>query len=255
MRSCGGQSIGVSNVLRRLTESPNFTIGAAVNHPIGFTTRSFLRRGSSPPLRVFSKLDEAPGNPHCPVARRGCRIVALEMGANLARRARQNLAAFPRIEIIHARFEDWLPSPTFDTVLAITAWHWLDPVVRFQRAAAALKPGGILFEQIQDSYQATGAGRLTWPTSPPESIADARNEIEQTGLCDDVQVIRRLWSEEFTAEEHVAMMRTASDHQLMEPAKCEVLFAEMRRLIAIRPAGRIVKQSLTLLHMARKGPE
>jgi SAM-dependent methyltransferase len=158
----------------------------------------------------------------------------------------------------------------FDLVLAITAWHWLDPAVRYQRAAAALKPGGILafstsehafppgydpfFEQIQDCYEAIGVGRLPWPPPPPESIADAHAEIEQSGLFDHVCVIRRLWTEEFTADEHVALMRTASDHQLMEPVKREWLFDQMRRLVQARPEGRILKHNLTLVHLARRLP-
>ena len=210
------------------------------------------------------------GKSTLPLARRGCQVVALEMGANLVCLARRNLAAFPKVQIIHTRFEDWPAAKTFDLALAITAWHWLDPVVRYQRAAVALKAGAILafsiseqafppgydafFEQIQDGYQAVGAGRLPWPPPPPESIADERAEIEQTGLFDDVRVIRRLWTEEFTADEHVALMRTASDHRLMEPAKREWLFEQMRRLIQRRPTGRILKHNLTLLHLARRLP-
>jgi len=210
------------------------------------------------------------GKSTLPVARRGTRVLALEMGPNLARRAQQNLAGFPNVEVRCTRFEDWEPMPQFDLVLAITAWHWLDPAIRFQRAAAALKPRGTLaftetehvfppgfdpfFEKIQDSYEAIGVGRLPWPPPPIEMIPDSRPEIEQSGLFDDVRVIRRVWSEEFTAGEHVALMRTASDHRLIEPAKREWFFAEMKRQIEARPGGRVVKHNLTMLHLARRLP-
>ena len=69
-----------------------------------------------------------------------------------------------------------------------------------------------------------------------------------------MRVIRQLWTEEFTADEHVALMRTASDHQLLEPVKREWLFDQMRHLIQARPAGRIRKHNLTLLHLARRLP-
>jgi len=178
------------------------------------------------------------------------------MGAKLARLARQHLV------------EDWMTTDTFDLVVAITAWHWLDPAVRHLQAAAVLKSDGMLafsesmhvfppgydpfFEQIQDGCQAIGAGRLPWPPPLPETIADDRAEIKPTGLFDDVRVSSRLWTEDFTADEHIALMRTASDHRLMEPAKREWLFAEMQRLIEARPGHRIVKHNLTLLHLARK---
>jgi SAM-dependent methyltransferase len=208
------------------------------------------------------------GKSTLPLARRGCRVVALEMGANLARVAQQNLSAFQHVEVVNARFEDWTPTEAFDLAFAIASFHWLDPAVRYQRAADLLKPCGTLavalsehvyppgydpfFAQVQECYQEVGVGRLAWPPPPPEALPDSRVEIEQTGLFEDVRVVRRIWTEEFTADEHVALMQTASDHRLLEPAKRERLFTQMRRLIAARPAGRILKHNLMLLHIARK---
>jgi SAM-dependent methyltransferase len=208
------------------------------------------------------------GKSTLPLARRGANVLALEMGPNLARVARQNLAAFPNVEVLCTPFESWQPKPQFDLVLAITAWHWIDPAVRYQHAAAALKPGGILafttgghafppdcdpvFKEIQESYAAAGVSPLCWPPPPPESIRDSRAEIERSGCFRDIRVLRHLWSEEFTAAEHVAMMRTASDHRLLPPEKREWLFEQMRLRIEARPSGRIRKHNLTLLHLARK---
>jgi len=63
-----------------------------------------------------------------------------------------------------------------------------------------------------------------------------------------------VWTEEFTADEYIAMMSTASDHRLMESAKRDYLFAEMRRLISRRPDGRVCRHNLTILHVARRKP-
>src|SRR5882757_2109718 len=67
------------------------------------------------------------GKSTLPMARRGASILALEMGANLTRLAQHHLASFPKTEVLCTRFEDWSPTERFDLVLAITAWHWLDP--------------------------------------------------------------------------------------------------------------------------------
>ena len=210
------------------------------------------------------------GKSTLPMARRGAKILALEMGANLARIARQHLAGFPEVEVLCTRFEDWAPSRQFDLVAAITAWHWLDPVVRCRHAAAALKPGGTLafsavshtcppgydsfFDEIQECYAAVGMKATPWPPLLPDAVPDSRDEIEQSGYFCDVRVIRRLWSEEFNADEHVALMSTASDHRLIDPEKREWLFDQMRRRIQARPGGRIRKHNLTLLHLARRLP-
>jgi SAM-dependent methyltransferase len=80
-----------------------------------------------------------------PLAERGCRVVAVELGADLATLARRNLAGFPSVDVVNAAFEDWpLPAEPFDLVLAATAFHWIDPSVRVDKVADALGPGGFL---------------------------------------------------------------------------------------------------------------
>ena len=207
------------------------------------------------------------GQATLPLARRGCRVLAVELGANLARIAQRKLAGFEKVEVVNSRFEDFEPARRFDVVLAVTSWHWLDPQVRYRKAAASLKPGGTLafttvspafppgfdsfFMEIQDCYEAVGAGRMEFPQPLPDEIKDARDEIEQSGYFEDVRVVRRLGTQEATADEYVAFMTTASGLRLLEPAKREQLFAEMRRLIDRRPGGRILLHDLTMLHLAR----
>ena len=85
------------------------------------------------------------GQATLPLAERGCRVVAVELGADLAAVARRELAGFSNVEIVTAAFEDWpLPAEPFDLVLAATAFHWIDPAVRVDKVADALRPGGSL---------------------------------------------------------------------------------------------------------------
>jgi len=207
-----------------------------------------------------------------PLARRGCRVMCVEPGPNLARIACRNMAEFPRVTVINQRFEDFDPAgATFDMVFAATAWHWIDPQVRYSKAASVLKPGGVLaftwgthafppsfdpfFTESQKTYNAIGQSwDGAWPPPPPEQVPDLSEEIERSGYFEDVRVARHLWTTDFTAEEHVALMSTASDHRLMEPTKREWLFSEMRRLHNARPDGIVRKHDLTILHVARRKP-
>ncbi|MFP5234550.1 MAG: class I SAM-dependent methyltransferase [Acidobacteriota bacterium] len=223
----------------------------------------FAKTGFEPSAARVVEIGCGTGKSTLPLARRGASVTALEMGANLAAVARRNLAAYPRVEVVETRFEDWRPAEEFDLALAITSWHWLDPAVRYERAAGALRDGGVLaftldgqayppgfdpfFVEIQDAYEVVGMGRIPEPRPLPESVADAREEMERSGCFREVRVLRHLWSEEFTADEHVAMMETASDHRLLDAEKREWLFGEMRRLIGGR---RIRKDNLTILHLA-----
>jgi SAM-dependent methyltransferase len=209
------------------------------------------------------------GQATLPLAQRGCRVVCIEMGANLARIARRNLAEFPLVELVNARFEDWEPAGTvFEIVFAATSWHWLDPRLRYAKAAAVLKPAGVLaftmgghafppgfdtfFAEIQPYYEAIGWDRLPSPPPNLEATSNLGDEIERSGYFDRISIARHVWIEEFTADEYVAMMGTASDHILMEPEKREWLFDQMRRLIGARPGGRIRKHNLAIPHVARK---
>ena len=98
----------------------------------------------------------ATGKATLPFARRGFRITCIEPGSNLAAAARGHVASYEDVRIVEARFEDWrLPGGMwFDLVFAATAWHWVDPRVRYQRAWQALRPGGHLafWDALQGRY-------------------------------------------------------------------------------------------------------
>lgn len=136
------------------------------------------------------------GKATIPLARRGFAITAVELGAGLAAEARRNLAGFPRVTVVNAGFETWRPpAPAmFGLVFAATAWHWIDPSVRYRKAWESLLPGGHLafweaahvfpdggdpfFREIQNVYDEIGEGqprartsrsRRRSPTAAPRS--------------------------------------------------------------------------------------
>jgi SAM-dependent methyltransferase len=209
------------------------------------------------------------GQATLPLARSGCRIVCVEMGANLAHLARHKLSRFSRVTVEKASFEEWDPrGKTFNMVFAATSWHWVDPRVRYAKAADLLRPGGVLafttwshafppgfdpfFSEIQRAYETIGEGTIAWPPPTPDKIADERDEIEGSGVFERARIARYLSTSDFTADEYVELMSTASDHRLMDLAKRQWLFSEMRRLINARPGARIRRHNLTILHVARR---
>ena len=76
-------------------------------------------------------------------AERGYRLVCVDPGGSLMEVARRKLEGYA-VEFIVSRFEDWVPSGSFDLVASGTAWHWVDPEVGYGKAAAALGPGGFI---------------------------------------------------------------------------------------------------------------
>jgi SAM-dependent methyltransferase len=204
-----------------------------------------------------------------PLLERGFSIVCVELGAQLAERARGNLAGLP-VEIDVALFEQWDGTPgSFDLVYSATAWHWIDPAVRYRKAHALLRPGGHLafwgaqhafpsgfdpfFTEIQDVYDAIGESHPgEWPPPLPEEVADDADEIETSGLFESIQVRRYVWETLYTAGQYVALLNTFSGHIAMEERKRARLYREIRERISRRHDPRVRRHWLAILHMARR---
>ncbi|GII77629.1 methyltransferase type 11 [Sphaerisporangium rufum] len=212
-----------------------------------------------------------PGKATLPLARQGFRITAVELGAALAAEARRNLAAFPDVSVVTSSFEEWRPpaGERYDLVYAATAWKWVGPV-KYAKAAGVLRPGGRLavwaaghanpadadpfFTEIQRVYQEIGEGHDgTWPPPPPEDEPDPTPaEFEASGLFTVVATRRYVWALEYTAEQYLALLDTFSGHIAMAPARRAHLYAEIRRLLAARPDGRLTRHWWAPLTIGRR---
>jgi len=169
-----------------------------------------------------------------------------------------------------APFEMWEAEPeSFDLVYAATAWHWVDPKIRYGKAHRLLRRRGSLafwsalhafpadfdpfFAEIQEVYDELGESfEGEWPPAPPDEVPDDVAEIEASGLFDDVHVERYVWERRYTAEEYIALLDTFSGHIAMEPDKRERLYAEIRRRLASRPDGLVRRHWFAVLHVARR---
>jgi SAM-dependent methyltransferase len=210
----------------------------------------------------------ATGKATRPLLERGFSVICVEMGAQLAERARRSLAALP-VEIYVEPFETWDGDPgTFDLVYAATAWHWVDPTIRYRKAHRLLRPGGHLafwsalhafpegfdpfFREIQGVYDAIGESwEGEWPSSPPEEVPDDRAEIEASGLFEDIEVRRYVWETPYTADEYIALLDTFSGHISMKAPEREHLYREIRQHIGRRPDPRVRRHWYAILHVAR----
>jgi SAM-dependent methyltransferase len=99
----------------------------------------------------------------------GCTVLGVDPDERMAEVARRS-----GIEVEVATFEAWDPAGrSFDAVIAGQAWHWVDPVAGADKAAQALRPGGLLavFAHVFDAPPAIAeayatAYRRAMPDSP-----------------------------------------------------------------------------------------
>ena len=227
--------------------------------------------GLRPPARLL-EVGCGPGKATLAPARDGFAITAVELGGALADRARRNLAGFPQVSVVTSSFEEWQPpeGARFDLVYAATSWKWVDPQVRYAKAAALLRPYGHLavwnaghafpadfdpfFTEIQKVYDALGEGDGDpWPPPRPEEQPDpTAAEFAADGHFEVVGVRPYVWSLRYTAEEYLALLDTFSGHIAMDPARRDHLYREVRRLLALRGDGRLTRHWSAVLTVGRR---
>ena len=223
-----------------------------------------------PPGDRILEIGCATGKATLPLARRGFAITGIELGPGLARLARANLAAYD-VTVAAGTFESWRPpaGTRFGLVFAATAWHWIDPAVRYQRAWAALRPGGHLafwsashvfpdggdpiFDELQGVYDEIGESKPDDAVQPrPGELPDQAADIEASGLFDVVQVRQFDWEIRYTAEEYIALLNTFSGHIAMAGWQRERLFSVIRATLAERPDGLLRRHWGAVLQVARR---
>jgi SAM-dependent methyltransferase len=205
------------------------------------------------------------GQATLPMAERGYEIVAVELGTELAHRARVNLASFDDVSVVTANFETWpIPSDRFDLVMSATALHWIDPALRYTKAVAALRPGGALavfsghhvaggtddfFHDVQDCYEQFMPGtppglRLEDPSSVVDPYAD---EMEKTGLFATVQTRRHTWRVDYNTESYLDLINTFSGHIALQPTNRAALIHCVRGLLDGRYSGQVTRAQVSVV--------
>jgi SAM-dependent methyltransferase len=202
------------------------------------------------------------------LARRGLRIVAIEIDPRLAARARENLAGFPEVEVVTTSFEEWIAGDSvFDGVIACNSFHWLDPDTRFQDAAALLRPGGCLvvaatpvvvpddaarfWWDVQDDWAAVGAERVDPSDAHPDLVEDAAPAVRSTGLFEEPVVIRRRFDVALTAEEYATNLSTQSGVKEL-PVEAQGELTERIRRRVEGQGGRVTLHHVAVATVAKR---
>jgi len=213
------------------------------------------------------------GQATVPFARRGYRILCVELGENMAAVARRNLEGYPNAEVRTGAFEESsLQDEAFDLAISATAFHWLDPAVAYPMVAGALSDGGSLalfwnvhvqsdasedfFEAAQRIYERE-TPEIVGPEDHkglprPDEVPDRTAEIEDSGLFGDVTRRAYRWDESYDSRGYLRVLNTYSGHRSLDDDARRRLFRGIAGLIDDRFGGRIVKGYLTTLYVAQR---
>ncbi|MEX2099809.1 MAG: class I SAM-dependent methyltransferase [Acidimicrobiia bacterium] len=209
------------------------------------------------------------GKATVPFGARGFTVVALEPSSEMAAVARRNCAPFPKTEVVVSSFEDWSgDGGAFDAVVCATAWHWVQPGIRLEKAHAALAASGALalfwhrpdwpdtplrraIDTVYRDVAPTLHARL--PGMSPQDVGRRQcvEELEASRLFGPVEHSRHAWHREYSRDEYLELLDTQSNHRLLEPGARERLFDGIGR--AIDDAGGTVPVEYSVeLHLARR---
>ena len=220
--------------------------------------------GLAPGARVL-EIGCGTGQATIPLAERGLDVTAVEVGPALAAVARRRLAGFPQARVVTAAFEEWEAGEApFDAVAACNSLHWIDPAVRYRRAAALLRPGGCLaacgcmwalppdadrfWTDVEEDYLAAGLGGE--PPPPPEAIGPWRLPLDAAPYFEEVAARRYPFQVVYSAEDYLANLATQSGPRAFgEERRAEFL---ERVRVRLRPWPRLTATFVGLLTIGRR---
>lgn len=213
------------------------------------------------------------GQATLPLAQRGFAIDCVELGADLAAVARAKLRSYPNVQVEQADFDSMaLPPATYDLVLSATAFHWLNPLTRFERARAILKPAGALalcwhrpvltaavdqgsFAALQRVYRRI-VPQMALANPPPPHPDDATTEYEEIitagGLFHQLKIQKHYVETKYNAASYIDLLGTFSDHRALDADTRRRLLDDIADLIECDFAGSIVRETVALLYLARR---
>ena len=239
----------------------------------GYPERLFddlaLLSGTGPGTRAL-EIGCGTGQATLPLARRGYHLLGVELGANLAAVARRKLADYPNARVLACSFEEWtLERGAFDLVVSATAFHWVDPRVRYRKSAQALRPDGSLalvwnrgdpdggsegfLEALEDVHRRE-APALAPERRPPslDRDPDKAGEIERSGFFGRPEERVHRFTVDRDAESYLRLLGTFSSHRALDEGTRRRLFASVRRLINEEYGGRVVEGYRSELYVSRK---
>lgn len=206
-----------------------------------------------------------PGNATVLFARRGYRILGIELGEHLAALAVKNCRAYPGVQILNMAFEDWkLEEGAFDLAVAADAFHWIPPKVGYPKVARALKDSGSAaffwaapvdpdtdWSRAIDAVYQEMAPQFTNPDkrfTTEWMVGVVTENFEASGCFGEVTVKQVHWSEVLTGEQYIKGLRTYSSHHGIDEELRERLYAGILEVIG-RFGGQVAQpQSVVLFH-------
>ena len=193
-----------------------------------------------------------------PFAEGGYELVCLDIGADLIAVAKEKLREFPNVSFVERAFEEWESDRKFDLIISATAFHWVDPKVRYLKASKMLKSKGFLavfsnqhirkdegfFAESQSLYDKYYAPMTTnHPTH-------ATNFPGVEAFQDPIKRVYP-WTQTYSSEQYIKLLGTYSGHIALPDENKRLLFEGITNLIETKYNGQITKHYAAVLDLRK----
>jgi SAM-dependent methyltransferase len=200
----------------------------------------------------------------------GAWIVAVELGAGLAARLREDTAG-QNVVVTEGDFTTVsLPAGGFDMAVAATAFHWLDPATAVRRLATAVRPGGWLavwwtvFGDPHDipawrlaldavyERHLPGERRDLAEVPAPMRVAARGAELAAGGWFGPVQAEMIRWQHRLTPEVARRLWATFPNVRELDAVRRAAFLNELSDVVGSQPGGVAVDNYVTALYTAQR---
>ncbi len=203
---------------------------------------------------------------------RGIGVHAVEPGPAMADLIRERFDGTDLdVTVETADLESAVIQPgAYDLVFAATSWHWLTPVVRWQRVSEALRPGGTvaafwhvphwrrtdLRQELDVVYANSGADLTQMGPMADTEIENAAflrdwvADVHDPSAFNDFRGAEYRWSQRLDAADYTSLLGTYGDHLALDPDVRSRLFEGVTAVIDAH-GGQLELHYTTHLMVAR----
>lgn len=218
---------------------------------------------------IILEIGCGPGIATIAFAQLGFSIVCLEPNPEMCRLARHNCSQYSSIQIHNTFFEEWqLETGKFDAVLAATAFHWIKPDIKYQKAADALKDSGYLillwnmtpqppdeiYQALHQVYEqhAPSLARYEDRATQEEIVRGFGQNIIDSALFKNLVCEHRVCEVTLNTNDYLALLSTYSPYLALEPQTRDALFTDISEVINKTFGGKIQISYLSAFQLAQK---
>jgi len=202
-----------------------------------------------------------------PLAQKGFKITAVELGQSLAEIAKNELRNYKNVQVLNTSFEAAVFSPkSFDLVYAATSFHWIDPAIKFLKTYRLLQDEGYL-AIIHTNHISDEKGDKFFIASLPiyeryHFLDNPKPKLPNRAELRPGKIDERLFKLihfqlfpviiTYTAKDFVKLLNTFSNHLAADKKIQQLFYQDIEDFINKNFGGKIEKHFAMSLTVAQK---